>query len=121
MYDTVFVRDLETRTIIGINDWEREKRQPVLIDVDIACDAAVAAENDDIEKAVNYRSVAKAVRKHAEESSYFLVETLAERLAEIVRRDFGAPWVRIRVRKPGAVRFSREVGVEIERGSRDGA
>ena len=121
MRDTVFVRDLEARAIIGINDWEREKRQTLMIDLDLACDAASAAHEDDIAKAVNYRSVAKAVLAHVESSSYFLVETLAERIAEILQRDFGAPWVRVRVRKPGAVRFSSEVGVEIERGARDGA
>lgn len=121
MRDTVFVRDLEARAIIGINDWEREKRQTLIIDLDIACDARAAAEEDDIERAVNYRSVAKRVLAHVEESTYFLVETLAERIAGMLRKEFGAPWVRVRVRKPGAVRFSREVGVEIERGSRDGA
>jgi 7,8-dihydroneopterin aldolase/epimerase/oxygenase len=119
MRDTVFVRDLEVEIIIGINDWEREKRQTVLIDLDIACDAAAAAVADDIEKAVNYRSVTKAVLAHVEASSYFLVETLAERLAAMIRADFRAPWVRVAVRKPGAVRHSREVGVVIERGSRE--
>jgi dihydroneopterin aldolase len=121
MKDTVFVRDLEARAIIGINDWEREKRQTVLIDLDLACDASAAAADEDIEKAVNYRSVAKAVLKHAETGNYYLVETLAERLAALIREDFGVPWVRIRIRKPGAVRFSSEVGIEIERGSRESA
>jgi len=121
MNDTVFVRDLEARAIIGIHDWEREKRQTLLIDLDMACDARAAAENDDIEHAVNYRSAAKAVMKLTEESAFYLVETLAERIAELLRQEFRVPWVRVRVRKPGAVRFSREVGIEIERGSRDGA
>ncbi len=121
MKDVVFVRDLEVEAIIGINDWEREQRQKILVDLDMSCDAAAAAENDDIEKAVNYRSVTKACIKHIEESEYFLVETLAERLAALIRADFGVAWVRVRVRKPGAVRHSREVGIEIERGSRAGA
>lgn len=118
MNDTVFVRDLEVETIIGINDWERKERQTVLLDLDVACDAVAAAVEDDIAKAVNYRSVAKAVMKHIQESEYFLVETMAERVADLIRTQFGAPWVRVRVRKPGAVRHSREVGIEIERGSR---
>jgi len=117
--DTVFVRDLEVRAIIGINDWERRELQTILIDLDMACDAAAAAADEDIAKAVNYRSVAKAVMQHAEEGHYFLVETLAERLAALIRTEFGVPWVRVCVRKPGAVRFSREVGVQIERGSRE--
>jgi dihydroneopterin aldolase len=121
MRDTVFVRDLEIDAIIGINDWERRERQKVRIDLDMACDAAAAAAGDDIEKAVNYRSVTKAVIAHVEASRYFLVETLAERLAGLIREDFGVPWVRVRVSKPGAVRHSREVGVEVERGRRGGA
>jgi len=120
MLDTVFIRDLEVRAIIGIHTWEREQLQPILIDVDMACDAAAAAAEDDIEKAVNYRTVAKAVARLTEDGRFQLVETLAERIAELVRGEFGVPWVRVRVRKPGAVRFSREVGVELERGSRSG-
>ncbi len=116
--DTVFIRDLEVRAIIGINDWERRECQTILIDLDMAWDTAAAAATEDIDKAVNYRSVAKAVMRHTEEGHYYLVETLAERLAALVRTEFNVPWVRVRVRKPGAVRFSREVGVEIERGSR---
>ena len=119
MHDTVFIKDLEVRAIIGIEDWERTKPQVIAIDVDMACDAAAAAVDDDIDKAVNYRSVAKAIEKLTIEGKFLLVETLAERIAALVRGDFGVPWVRVRVRKPGAVRFSREVGVEVVRGSRN--
>ena len=118
MQDTVFIHDLEVRAIIGIEEWERTKPQVILIDVEMACDAAAAAENDDIEKAVNYRSVAKAVEKLTVDGAFLLVETLAERIASMVRSDFGVPWVRVRARKPGAVRFSREVGIEVVRGAR---
>ena len=120
MNDTVFVRDLEVRAIIGINDWERREIQTILIDLDMACDIAAAAADEDIDKTVNYRSVSKAVMAFTEQGHFLLVETLAERIAALVRHDFGVPWVRVRVRKPGAVRFSREVGVEIERGARRG-
>ena len=118
MQDTVFVRDLEIRAIIGINDWERRELQTILIDLDMACDARAAAAGEDIDKAVNYRSVSKAVMALTLEGKFLLVETLAERIAALIRDEFGVPWVRVRVRKPGAVRFSREVGIEIERGSR---
>lgn len=116
--DVVFIRGLEARGIIGLNDWEREKPQTMRIDLDMSCDAAAAADGDDIEKTVNYRGVAKAVLAHAESAGHLLVETLAEEIATIIRRDFGVDWVRVRVAKPGAVRFSEEVGVEIERGTR---
>ena len=82
------------------------------------CDAARAARNDDLGDAVNYRSVAKAALDFASSSRFFLVETLAERLAAHLMQTCGLPWVRLRVSKPGAVRSSREVGVEIERGTR---
>jgi dihydroneopterin aldolase len=118
--DTLFLRDLEARAIIGVNDWERVEPQTVLIDLEMACDAALAAAGDDLERSINYRSVAKAILAHVEASRCLLVETLAEQLAGLVRERFGAAWVRLRVRKPGAVRFCREVGVEIERGRREG-
>jgi dihydroneopterin aldolase len=118
MRDTVFVTGLEARAIVGINDWERTERQTVRVDLEMACDASRAAEEDDIALAINYRSVAKAVLALVESSSFFLVETLAERIAAAIRGEFGVPWVRVRVSKPGAVRFSQEVGVEVVRGSR---
>jgi dihydroneopterin aldolase len=119
MQDTVFIRGLEVRGIIGIEDWERRERQTIRIDIELAADTARAARTDDIADAVNYRSVTKAVIRHVEESRYQLVETLAERLAELIRKEHGVPWVRLRVSKPGAVRFSQDVGVEIERGRRE--
>jgi dihydroneopterin aldolase len=118
MQDTLFVRDLEARAVIGVTDWERRAPQVLKIDLDLACDAAAAAEEDDIAKTVNYRSVSKAVLAHTEASGYRLVETLAERLADLIRSEYGVRWVRIRIHKPGAVRFSRDVGVVIERGDR---
>lgn len=119
MRDTVFVHDLEVRAVIGVDDWERREPQTIRIDLEMACDAGAAAAGDDIARAINYRSVAKAVMALAQEARFHLVETLAERVAQLVRSEFGVPWVRVRVRKPGAVRFSREVGIEIERGARE--
>lgn len=118
MRDTVYIRGLEVRSIIGIHDWERVERQTIRIDVDMATDASLAAATDSIEHALDYRAVAKAIAAHVEENHYQLVETLAERLAGLIRERFGVPWVRIVVGKPGAVRFSEEVGVVVERGSR---
>ena len=118
MSDIVFIRGLEARGIIGVNDWEREKPQTIRIDIDMSCDTRAAAENDDLDKTVNYRGVAKAVLRHIEESAHLLVETLADRIATMILEDHGVAWTRVRVSKPGAVRFSDEVGVEIERGTR---
>jgi dihydroneopterin aldolase len=118
MRDTVFVTGLEARTILGVNDWERRERQTVVVDLEMACDATRPAREDDLREALDYRTAAKAVLALVESSSFFLVETLAERIAELILLEFPTPWVRVRVAKPGAVRFSREVGVEVVRGSR---
>lgn len=116
--DTVFVRGLEARIVLGVDEPERRERQTVSIDMDLACDAHAAAARDDVADALNYRTVAKAALAFLEKSEYRLVETLAERLAEHLMKTQGVRWIRLRVAKPGAVRFSREVGVEIERGTR---
>jgi dihydroneopterin aldolase len=114
--DRIYLRGLEVRTILGIEPWEREEPQRVVIDLEIACDAAAASARDAIEDAVNYKSVAKAALAFAQSSRFRLVETLAQRLAEHLMTTCGLPWIRLRVSKPGAIRFSRDVGVEIERG-----
>jgi dihydroneopterin aldolase len=113
--DSIFLEGLEIRGIIGIEDWERRERQTIRVDLELPCDAAAAAREDRIEDALNYRSIAKAVIAHVEENAYRLLETLAERLAALLLREFHLAWVRLRVSKPGAIRFSRNVGVSIER------
>ena len=120
MRDTVFIRGLEVRAILGIEAWERTKPQTVRIDVEMAADASRAAVTESIDDAINYRSVAKALAAHTEAKGYQLVETLADRLAALIREEFGVPWVRVTVAKPGAVRFSESVGVIVERGERPG-
>ncbi|MHC5009327.1 MAG: dihydroneopterin aldolase [Planctomycetota bacterium] len=119
MRDTIRLEGLEVRGIIGVEEWERRDKQTIVIDLEMACDASAAARDDDIEAALNYRSVAKAIIAHVEDNAYRLVETLAVRLAEMVQRDFGVTWLRLCVSKPGAVRFSENVGIEVERGHRE--
>ena len=116
--DTVYIRDLRIDTIIGIFDWEREVKQTVSLDLEMAADIRQAAETDDIEQALNYKAVAKRIIAHVENSDCLLVERLAEEVAGIVTGEFGVPWVRLRLSKPGALRGSRDVGLIIERGEK---
>lgn len=116
--DTVFLRDLQVETIIGIYDWERLTRQTVSIDLEMATDISAAAASDTIEQALNYKSVAKRVIACVEQSRFQLIESLAEALATVLREEFQIPWVMVQVTKPGAIRGARDVGVRIERGSR---
>ncbi|MBQ85701.1 MAG: dihydroneopterin aldolase [Gammaproteobacteria bacterium] len=116
--DIVYIRELEVRTIIGIFDWEREQRQVVSLDLEMGSDIAAAAGTDTIENALDYKAVAKRLIHFIETSDFFLVETLAERVTDIVVNEFNVPWVKLRLGKPGAVTGSKDVGVIIERGSR---
>lgn len=113
--DVVYIRELQVETVIGIFDWEREIKQVVNMDIEMGCDIRPAARSDAIEDALDYKAVAKRVIGFVEKSEFQLVETLAERLAEIILNEFNVEWVRLRVGKPGAVRGSTDVGVEIRR------
>lgn len=114
--DRVFIEDLRVETIIGIFDWEREIRQTVSLDLEMNVDVARAADTDRIDDTLNYKAVAKRLIGFIEKSEFQLVETLAQRCAEIILAEFPVTWVRLRLGKPGAVRGSRSVGVIIERG-----
>ena len=116
--DIVYIRDLRIDTIIGIYDWEREVRQTVSIDLEMASDIRKAAETDDIQFALNYKAVSKRLIAYVENRNALLVETLAEEIAQMIRSEFNVPWLRLRLSKPGAVRGARDVGSIIERGSR---
>jgi len=116
--DIVFIEDLRIDTIIGIYDWEREVKQTIALDIEMAADNRRPASTENIDDALNYKAVAKRLIAFTEDSQFQLVETLAERLVEIIMSEFGVPWVRLKLRKLGAVTGSRAVGVIIERGER---
>lgn len=116
--DIVYIRDLKIETVIGIFDWERRIRQTVSIDLEMATDIRRAAASDDIKDALDYKAVAKRLIAFVGESEFLLVETLAEKVAAIVREEFHVPWLRLRLSKPGAVRGSQDVGIIIERGDK---
>ncbi len=117
--DIVFIEALRVDTLIGIYDWERRVRQPVQLDLEMAFDNRVPAASDCIEDTLDYKAVSKRLVSFVAASEFGLVETLAERCAEIVLAEFGVSWLRLRISKPGAVRGARAVGVLIERGRRD--
>lgn len=113
--DTVFLRELRVQTVIGIWDWERQLPQTVSIDLEMGGDVAKAALTDRIEDTLNYKAVAKRVQQFVAESNFQLVETLAERIAEVVLSEFELPWIVVQVSKPGAIRGAKNVGVRIRR------
>jgi dihydroneopterin aldolase len=113
--DKIFIRALKTEAIIGIFDWERQVKQTVVVDIEMAADIRKAALTDAIADTLNYKGVAKRVLAFVEASQFHLVETLAEHVAMLILEEFAVEWVSIVLSKPGAVRNSRDVGVALER------
>lgn len=113
--DIIFIRDLRIDTVIGIYDWERAIKQTIHLDLEMGTDIARAAATDHIDDTLNYKAVSKRVIAFVEESSFQLVETLAERIVELVLSEFDVPWMRLTLNKGGAVRGAKGVGVIIER------
>ncbi len=113
--DKIIVRDLLLRGIIGLNDWEREKKQDILINLTLFTDTRRGGATDQASDILNYRTITKAVIAHVEDSAYYTVEALAAAIARLCVVDHAADRVIVRVEKPGALRFARSVGVEIER------
>ena len=115
MADKIFLEALEVTCIIGIFDWERKTPQKILIDLEFPANIRRAAKRDRIEDTVDYKRIAKRILTFAGPSRYQLIETLAEKLAALLLKEFELKKVTLRVSKPGAVRGSKNVGVEITR------
>jgi len=115
-FDQIHIRDLALRCIIGVYDEERRDKQDVDINITLYADLRAAGKSDDIADTVDYKAIKKRVVAMVEQSSFLLVERLAERVAEICLGDERVEQVRVSVEKPAALRFARTVGVEIVRG-----
>ncbi|WP_028116043.1 dihydroneopterin aldolase [Ferrimonas senticii] len=115
MSDSVFIQGLECHAVIGVFDWEKQIRQKLLIDLTIGWDNRPAAASDDYQYALCYDTVSKAVTALVQDTPHELVETVAEKTAALILTQFNAPWVQVRVNKPGAVANAATVGVEIRR------
>ena len=114
--DKVFIEGLSVDAVIGVFDWEKQVRQPLIFDLDMAWDIRVAAATDDLAHALDYGAVTEFVERFVREQHFQLLESLLERLAEALRVEFAIPWIRIKVRKPAVVPQAKAVGITIERG-----
>ena len=113
--DQILIKDLLIRGVIGISDKERAQPQDILINIILYADCSRAGQTDSIDDCVNYRTVTKKIIAHAEKIARFTVEALVTDIAGLCLDDPRVEKVCVRVEKPGAVRFARSVGVEIER------
>ncbi len=111
---SIRITDLSLRAIIGIFDWERTRKQKVVINVEIAFNASKAAKSDKVKDTIDYKTITKKIIKHVEASQYFLLEKLADQVLKIVMEDPKVRSAKVRVDKPGALRFTRSVSVELE-------
>ncbi|MFQ3199369.1 MAG: dihydroneopterin aldolase [Zhongshania sp.] len=116
--DIVYIRGLQVDTIIGIYDFERAHRQILVLDLELGTDIRPAAASDDIALTLNYKAITETVEDFVKRSEFYLVETLAQRCAELIMTDFAVPWMRLSLSKPGAMRQAKDVGIIIERGRR---
>ena len=114
--DIIYLNDLRIDTVIGVYEWERKIKQTIILDIEMATDIRKAAASDAIEDTLDYKAVAKRLFSFVGDSEFELVETLAEKITEIIINEFNVPWVRLRLNKKGALRGVRDVGVLIERG-----
>ncbi len=114
--DIVYIKGLKVDAVIGVYDWERDIRQTLVLDLEMASDTARGAASDEIGDALDYAAIADSVTALVGGSSYQLLESLAEAVAQRVMGEFPVPWLRLRIGKPGAVAAADDVGVVIERG-----
>ena len=113
--DKIIIKDLRRRGIIGINPDERVKKQDILLNMVLYSDIRRAAETDDIADAANYKLISKRVVEYVESSEHLLVERLVTEIARLILTEYPIKLVRVRVEKPGALRFAKSVGIEIDR------
>ncbi|HJP35025.1 MAG TPA: dihydroneopterin aldolase [Gammaproteobacteria bacterium] len=113
--DRIHIRDLLVRCILGVYPDERREKQDVIVNITLYADLRKACLSDDIEDTVDYKTIKKRTLKMVQQSEYFLVERLAERIAELALESPVVQRVDVAVDKPGALRFARSVAVEITR------
>jgi dihydroneopterin aldolase len=116
--DIIFLGGLEATTIIGIFDWERETKQTLVFDIEMAFDIKKAAETDDIQYTLDYKTVSERIVSFVEQSEFYLVEKLIEEVANVLLTEFSTPWVKITLNKRGAISRAKDVGIIIERGEK---
>lgn len=114
--DIIYLRELRIETVIGLFPWEKATKQLVIFDIELAIDNQKAAQHDNIEDTVDYKLLTKRVKSFVTQSKFNLVETMAEKVAELIMQEFHVPWIKLTLNKKWALRGVQDVGIVIERG-----
>ena len=115
--DTIFLSEVKVETKLGVPEWERLTTQTIVLDLEIAMPHSRSCQSDAIEDTIDYGAVIKRIRQTLAENSFQLVEALAEHVCQIILSEFGSPWVKIKVAKPGILPGIKSSGVVIVRGT----
>ena len=113
--DRMFIRDLKRKCIVGTKPEERTTKQTVIINVVLECDLRKAGRTDRLEHTANYKKLSDAIKTLTDNSRYFLIERLADRIADLCLRVAGVKAVTVTVDKPGALHQVKSAAVEIRR------
>ena len=116
--DKVFINQLQVDTVIGVYDWEKEIKQSLFIDLEMAWDISPAAATDNYEHALCYETVSNRLIELISSKPIELIETVAEMVANCILKEFNVETVKVKVNKPGAVKLAANVGVEIVRSTK---
>lgn len=114
--DKIYIDELYVKTIIGVESWERKTKQTLLVSVELAINASMASQHDDICDAINYADVCQHIETYIATTQYQLIETLAEKTTAMILDTFPVPWVQLTVKKPHAVPGTQCISVTIQRG-----
>lgn len=117
--DTIFLKEVKVETTLGVPDWERLRPQTIVLDIELAMPHSRSCQSDAIDDTIDYGAIVQRIRQTLAEHSFQLVEALAEHLCQLILDEFGTPWVKIKVSKPGILPGVHSLGVIIERAKAD--
>lgn len=116
--DIIFLQEVKVETKLGVPEWERMTPQTIILDLEIAIPHSHSCQSDTIGDTVDYGAVVTRIRQTLAEKSFHLVEALADHICQLILAEFGSPWVKVKVAKPGILPGLKALGVVIERGTR---
>ena len=111
--DTLDIKALSVNTRIGVHAWEQRISQRLLIDISVPADFSNC--QDEIARVIDYDALCELVTRHVESNAFQLIETVANTVAELVKRDFNLSGIQVSVSKPHAIKNAGDIRVTVNR------